>query len=493
MLEAVPWLWFEWLVIGLYSFFLLFIFLYSLVQLDLVLRYRQRPGRRLVGLAEDWPMVTVQLPMYNERYVAARLIDRVAALDYPGDRLEIQVLDDSTDGTREIIEERVAHWSAKGVDVVHVRRASREGFKAGALAHGLQRAKGEFVAIFDADFLPGCDFLSQTVRHFQDPQVGVVQTRWGHLNADYSPLTAMQAFGLNAHFTVEQGGRNAGDCFINFNGTAGVWRSAAIVDAGGWSSDTLTEDLDLSYRAQLKGWRFVFREDVEAPAELPAEMNALKTQQYRWTKGAAECAVKNLPAVLRSDRIGVHAKVHAFFHLMNSFIFISVFASALLSVPLMFVKQRHTLDSVMFMGGVVFVASLFLLMLFYWTSSRRSEFPPSVGGFLIRFFSFLSLSMGMSLHNAVAVFEGYVGRRTPFVRTPKFSIVKGEGSWVGSGYRVKRVSKLVWGEVLLSSVFFWAVWKGVSIGDMGLLPFHLLLAVGFLSVGGLSVKHAFQG
>ncbi|NQV51967.1 MAG: glycosyltransferase [Flavobacteriales bacterium] len=493
MLETVPWLWFEWLVIGLYSFFLLFIFLYSLAQLDLVMRYRRRIGQQSLALGLDRPLVTVQLPIYNERYVAARLIDQVVVLDYPGDRLEIQVLDDSTDGTREIIEERVAHWSAKGVDVVHVRRSSREGFKAGALAHGLQLAKGELVAIFDADFLPDADFLLETVRHFQDPQVGVVQTRWGHLNADYSPLTAMQAFGLNAHFTVEQGGRNAGDCFINFNGTAGVWRKAAIVDAGGWSSDTLTEDLDLSYRAQLKGWKFVFREDVEASAELPAEMNALKTQQYRWTKGAAECAIKNLPAVLRSDRVTMRVKVHAFFHLMNSFIFISVFASAALSIPLMFVKQRHALDSFLLMGGMVFVASLFLLMAFYWTSVRRFEYSPSVGGFLIRFFSFLSLSMGMSLHNAVAVFEGYAGRRTPFVRTPKFSIVEREGSWIGSGYRARRVSKLVWGEVLLSSVFFWAAWKGVSIGDVGLLPFHLLLAVGFLAVGGLSLKHAFQG
>lgn len=492
MLETEEWMWFEWLVIGLYAFFLLFIFLYSLVQLDLVRRYRSRVQGKVLSTNEVHS-VTVQLPIFNEMYVAARLIDQAAALNYPRELLEIQVLDDSTDDTSDIIRERVDHWRSKGVDIVHLRRSNRSGFKAGALAEGLRSAKGELIAIFDADFVPRRDFLTATTAYFEDSAVGMVQARWEHLNAKYSALTTMQAFGLDAHFTVEQGGRSEGGCFINFNGTAGVWRKQCIFDAGGWSSDTLTEDLDLSYRAQLKGWRFVYCEGVGAPAELPAEMNALKTQQYRWTKGAAECAVKNLPAVITSDQLSIRTKLHAVFHLMNSFIFISVFASAVLSIPLMFIRQRQGLDSLFAAGGVVFVMSLFLLMGFYWTSARALGGNPSIGSFLARFFAFLSLSMGMSLHNAIAVAEGYVGRKSPFVRTPKFNIVDQSGGWMGNRYHVRTISKLVWVELGLSGLFFWAVLQGVQSGNPGLLPFHLLLAFGFLAVGGMSVKHAFRG
>ncbi|MEQ9188546.1 MAG: glycosyltransferase [Cryomorphaceae bacterium] len=492
MPKTEEWMWFEWGVIGLYAFFLLFIFLYSLVQLDLVRRYRKRvEARKLSG--GKVRTVTVQLPIYNEMYVAARLIDHAAALNYPKSSLEIQVLDDSTDDTSDIIRERVNHWKSKGVDIVHLTRANRIGFKAGALADGLRSAKGELVAIFDADFVPARDFLTATTAYFEDTGVGMVQARWEHLNAKYSYLTKMQAFGLDAHFTVEQGGRSEGGCFINFNGTAGVWRKQCIVDAGGWSSDTLTEDLDLSYRAQMKDWKFIYCEGVGAPAELPAEMNALKTQQYRWTKGAAQCAVKNLPAVVASKNLSARTKLHAVFHLMNSFIFISVFASAVLSIPLMFIRQRQGLDSLFLAGGVVFIISLCMLMGFYWTSVRALEGSASIGSFLVRFFSFLSLSMGMSLHNAIAVVEGYAGRKSPFVRTPKFNIVNREGGWIGSRYHGRTISRLVWIELGLSGLFFWAVVQGVLSGNPGLLPFHLLLALGFLAVGGMSVKHAFQG
>lgn len=243
-------------------------------------------------LSFEFPLVTVQLPIYNELYVVERLIDAVCLFEYPKNRLEIQVLDDSTDETVSIIAQKVRLYKAQGFDIQHIRRSSRDGFKAGALAYGLTAAKGEFIAIFDADFIPHPDFLTTTIPHFENATVGVVQTRWVHLNESYSLITQLQAFGLDGHFIVEQGGRNAAGHFINFNGTAGVWRKSCILDAGGWSAQTLTEDLDLSYRAQLRGWQFVYLENVETPAELPATMPALKSQQYRWMKGAPNAPAK---------------------------------------------------------------------------------------------------------------------------------------------------------------------------------------------------------
>jgi cellulose synthase/poly-beta-1,6-N-acetylglucosamine synthase-like glycosyltransferase len=296
-----------WAIIGIYVLLLAFIFAYSLVQLNLLLKYLSSRKRRQNLDAEImpadqslWPLVTVQLPVYNELYVVERLIDSAVALNYPKEKLEIQVLDDSTDESFELAANKVQHYQLLGFNIKHIKRSERTGYKAGALAYGLEIAEGEFCAIFDADFVPDPDFLIKTLPHFANKEVGMVQSRWEHLNREYSLLTRLQAFALDAHFTVEQGGRNAGNHFINFNGTAGIWRVKAINDSGGWSADTLTEDLDLSYRAQLKGWKFIFLESLGSPAELPAAMNALKTQQYRWNKGAAECARKNLGKVLSS-------------------------------------------------------------------------------------------------------------------------------------------------------------------------------------------------
>ena len=327
----------EKFVLTLYALILLLLLAYNLGQLSLVIRYvraslhrRQKTLEGQVGPDFDWPTVTVQLPLFNERYVVERLIDAVAALDYPAQKLEIQVLDDSTDDSIELSRERVSYYQQRGLDIKLVRRPVREGFKAGALAYGLARAKGEFVAIFDADFLPAPDFLRQTIPHFRNPKVGIVQTRWTHLNRDFSLLTKLQAFGLDAHFFIEQGGRNAAGFFMNFNGTAGVWRTKTIQDAGGWSSNTLTEDLDLSYRAQLNGWTFVYREDIGSPAELPVAMSALKSQQYRWMKGAAECARNLIVRVLWSPNVPGVRKLHAFFHLFSSSTFLLVFLLAVL-------------------------------------------------------------------------------------------------------------------------------------------------------------------
>ena len=476
-----------------YGVLLTFIFGYSLAQLSLVLAYRKHRKTQSAASPKateplDWPAVTVQLPVYNERYVIERLIDAVAQLDYPTDRLEIQVLDDGNDASVQLAADRIAHWKAQGVDIVHIRREQRTGYKAGALAYGTERTKGEFIAVFDADFVPKPDFLRRTLPLFTHERVGVVQTRWGHLNETYSTLTRLQAFGLNAHFTVEQVGRNALNHFINFNGTGGVWRKACIADAGGWQPDTLTEDLDLSYRAQMRGWQFVYTEDVEAPAELPAEMNAVKSQQFRWTKGAAECAVKHLPTVLRRNDLPVSTRLHAFFHLMNSSVFVAILLAALLSVPVLWVRINDDRFALLFNLAALFLLSLAILVLFYRTASRR------FGDGWLRFFRdfplFLSVYMGLSLHNALAVLEGWSGRKSAFIRTPKFAITANNGHFADKSYRAVRVDRLTVVELVLGVYFLAAVAYGAANLEFGLMPFHLMLAVGFLYVGIQSYRHA---
>jgi len=438
-----------------------------------------------------WPMVTIQLPLYNEYYVVERLIDHVAALDYPWQRLEIQVLDDSTDESFDIAAQAISDWQSKGLDIQHIRRPERIGFKAGALQYGLARAKGEFIAIFDSDFTPNPDFLKRTLPPFNDGKVGVVQSRWEHLNEEYSLLTRLQAFGLDAHFSVEQRGRNVNGHFINFNGTAGVWRKSCIEDAGGWHSDTLTEDLDLSYRAQLNGWQFQYLEKLASPAELPAAMPALKNQQYRWTKGAAECAVKNLPKVLRSSRLSWKTKLHAIFHLMNSSIFICVILTALMSVPMLFIKFNSPDLDLVFKVASLFLLSFFILAFFYWTSLKHGQHErfKGFGEFLMLFPLFLSISMGLSLHNAIAVIEGFMGRKTPFVRTPKFSIVDAEDSFWENRYLIRRIHPITIVEVLLSLYFLSGIAVAFYLKDFGLVPFHLMLGLGFGLVGYYSLRH----
>ena len=356
-------------VFSLYFILLLFIFLYSVVAFYLTVVYlksRAQPkkqGNLSVLLESNYPIVTVQLPVYNEMYVIERLIDAVCQFDYPSHKLEIQVLDDSNDETVVIIANKVAEWQTKGVDIQYIRRDDRKGFKAGALDFGMKQCKGEFIAIFDADFVPEKDFLKKTIFPFvKNDKVGVVQTRWGHLNQNYSLLTKLQAFALNAHFRVEQVGRNKGKHFINFNGTAGIWRKSCIEDAGGWSADTLTEDLDLSYRAQLKGWKFKYIEKVVVPAELPISMSGLKNQQFRWSKGAAECTRKNLGKVLKSKDLSVWTKFTATFHLLNSSLYLAIAGLILLSVPLLLLAR----ETPAFSRTVRLFWSLFIEYIFPW-------------------------------------------------------------------------------------------------------------------------------
>lgn len=485
----------ELAVVIIYSLALLMIFLFSLGQLNLSWHYLR--ARRKENAAQHhpeqvkaWPIVTVQLPVYNELYVINRLIDAVAAIDYPRQKLEIQVLDDSTDETVNAIAGKVALIRKQGIDIHHVRRPDREGFKAGALKYGLEIARGSLIAVFDADFVPEPDFLKATVPYFTDKEVGVVQTRWGHLNKNYSLLTRLQAFGLDAHFSVEQTGRSAAGSFINFNGTAGVWRKACIEDAGGWSSETLTEDLDLSYRAQLRGWKFKYLEEVEAPAELPILMSAVKSQQYRWNKGAAETARKNLGQVLRSP-IRLVNKIHATFHLFNSSIFVCLLLAAVFSIPMLYIKFLNPGFNFIFNLGSIFLLGFFSIGYFYWVAAKRMEPHRTWKYFFKTFPFFLTVSMGLSLHNAFAVLEGLFGRKTPFIRTPKFNVTDHKKRWKGNIYIKNHINLMTVMEGVLSIYFIFGIAFGIHLQDFGLILFHLMLAAGFGSVFYYSVRPAF--
>lgn len=472
----------------LYGLSLLYIFLFSLGQLHLTWIYIQTKK----NTAEEtkplsiYPHVTVQLPIYNEKYVVERLIDAVTKFQYPKDKLQIQILDDSTDETTDIIVKKIDSINSLNVDIQLLHRTNRIGYKAGALADGLASAKGEFIAIFDADFIPEPDFLIKTISYFSDSTIGVVQTRWGHINKDYSILTRLQAFGLDAHFSIEQTARNASESFINFNGTCGVWRKSCIVDAGGWSADTLTEDLDLSYRAQLKGWKFKYLEGIETPGELPMIMPAIKSQQFRWNKGAAENARKNFGKVLKGD-LSLKNKVHAFFHLFNSSVFISLLIAALLSIPMLLIKQNNPQVSWLFNLGIVFIIGFMSITFFYWVATKRFYTDHPLKKFISLYPRFLIISMGLSLHNGVAVFEGLIGKKTPFIRTPKFNLQKNQ-SWLSNSYIRTHFTFMMLLEGLLCLYFLFGIWLGIRIGDEGLIFFHVMLALGFGSIFYYSVK-----
>ncbi|MFN3849313.1 MAG: cellulose synthase family protein [Spirosomataceae bacterium] len=474
-----------------YAIPLIFIFSYSLVQLSLIFSYWQRKAFTVQVSklkASELPFVTIQLPVYNELYVVERLIEAVAAFDYPKDKFEIQILDDSTDETSEIIAKKIQELLSQNIDIQHIRRPNRIGFKAGALAHGLEIAKGEFIAIFDADFVPNKDFLQKTIPYFQNPAIGVVQTRWQHLNKDFSILTQLQAFGLDAHFTIEQGGRNASGHFINFNGTAGVWRRKAIDDAGGWQADTLTEDLDLSYRSQLKGWQFVYLEDVGSPAELPVAMKAIKSQQYRWSKGAAECTVKNFKRLWGSPNFSFSTKLHGFYHLMNSATFVFIVALALLSIPVLLITSKTENYFDIFRFTAYFQVSWVILGIFYWISFRKTE--TSIFSFTKKFFLFLVFMMGLSVHNAVAVIEGWIGRKTPFIRTPKFNVIHKNDVWQSNKYLSERLAGTNWLEIFLLIYCAIGLVLDVYLHNYGMVLFHAMMVMGLSSIIFYTLKHS---
>jgi cellulose synthase/poly-beta-1,6-N-acetylglucosamine synthase-like glycosyltransferase len=472
------------IILGIYSACLILIFYYSCIQMTLAIAYvRNRKKRKLEEIplfdSKNAPKVTIQLPMYNEMYVAERIIETAAAFDYPRDKFQIQVLDDSTDETKDIIAAKVAELAATGLNIQHIHRIDRTGYKAGALDDAMDRVQGEFIAIFDADFVPDKDFLIRTMPYFKEG-IGVVQSRWGHLNKTYSLLTELQAFGLNGHFAIEQGGRNASGHFINFNGTAGIWRKTCIEEAGGWEHDTLTEDLDLSYRAQMRGWKFKYLEDVESPAELPITMSALKSQQHRWMKGGAECFIKMWKSLITFPGVKFSDRVHGFAHLFNSSVFVFILILSILSLFVLHIKDSFSDLNWFIQFGAFFIASTLFLSFYYWHSWRdkKGPFLNDLFRFIGRFIQFLTVSMALSLSNAVAVIEGYLGIKSSFVRTPKFNVlIKTE--FKGNKYDKKSLSIINILEGLLMLVFgFTAVQRAVY-GDLGMVPFHLMLTCGF--------------
>ena len=477
----------SYLIIAIYSVALLLIFFYSLAQLNLLVNYlgnkqqnKNAPKFNLLD-AKEIPYVTIQLPVYNEEYVMERLLANIAKIEYPKSKLEIQVLDDSTDDTVVDTAQKIKVLQQSGLDIQHIRRENRQGFKAGALKEGLLTAKGDFIAIFDADFLPDPDWLKKTVIYFKDEEIGVVQTRWGHINRDYSTLTKIQAFALDAHFTLEQVGRNAKGHFINFNGTAGIWRKECILDAGNWEGDTLTEDLDLSYRAQLKNWKFKYLEDVETPAELPVVISAARSQQFRWNKGGAENFRKTVLSVLSAKNISFKTKFHGVMHLLNSSMFLCVFLVSVLSIPTMYIKEIYPQFDWVFNVLSFFVLSTIILFICYWftyKSIQGSSFDNFVDYIKI-FFTFFSVALGFSLHNSIAVLEGHMGKRSAFVRTPKFNLDNITNSWKDNKYLAKKLSPNMILEFGLMIYFLFGMYSAVPLNDFGLFPFHFMLFAGF--------------
>jgi cellulose synthase/poly-beta-1,6-N-acetylglucosamine synthase-like glycosyltransferase len=480
----------ETFVLASYFFILIILAGYGWHRYYLVYLYMKHKDKVPVaaGRFEELPFVTVQLPIYNEMYVVDRLIETVCRLDYPRDRFEVQVLDDSTDETRGVAELAVRRAALQGIDIKYYHRSDRSGFKAGALEAGLKVARGELVAIFDADFIPSRDFLQRTVHHFTDPRVGMVQARWGHINQEYSLLTRIQAILLDGHFVLEHGGRNRAGHFFNFNGTAGIWRRAAIEDAGGWQHDTLTEDLDLSYRAQLRGWKFRFLPDVVAPAEVPVEMNAFKSQQHRWAKGSIQTCLKLLPRILASKQpLGV--KVEAFFHLTANFNYVLMVALSILMFPSMVIRYNMGWYEMLLIDVPLFFAATMSVANFYMVCQREIYREQWVTR--LKYLPFLmSIGIGLAVNNTRAVFEALAGKQSEFQRTPKYRIEHDSDEWIGKKYRQASVVQPMI-ELSLGLYFTFTVFYALSNRIYGTLPFLVLFQIGFLYTGLLSIVQQF--
>jgi cellulose synthase/poly-beta-1,6-N-acetylglucosamine synthase-like glycosyltransferase len=433
------------------------------------------PESRFVEL----PRVTVQIPSYNEMYVIERVIDAVCAFDYPKDRLDIQVLDDSTDETQRIALRSVERWQNLGVDISYIHRDDRTGFKAGALENGLRTAKGEFVAIFDADFVPNPDFLQKSVHYFTDPQVGMVQGRWEHLNREYSFLTRTQAIFLDGHFVLESFTRFLSGRFFNFNGTAGILRIKTIEDAGGWEHDTLTEDLDLSYRAQIKGWKFVFLRDLAVPAELPVEINSFKSQQCRWAKGAMQTCKKSLVKVLKGD-FAAGEKLETWYHLTGNITYPLMVILSLILFPALIVRYNQGWFELLVIDLPLFILSFSSVSTFYITSQKalhpdwlkRIAYLPGL----------MAVGIGMTIPGAKAVIEGAIGWKTPFVRTPKFSVEGNKGEWMSKKYRCN-IGFVTIVEIIFGLYFTYMAVYCWSMEIYGVIPFLLLFMWGYLYTG----------
>lgn len=434
---------------------------------------------------KEYPLVTIQIPLFNEKYVTKRLIDAVCRMEYDKDKLEIQVLDDSTDDSVALTAKIVEAKKAEGYDIKHIHRTNRQGYKAGALKEGLEICKGEYVAIFDADFIPRRKFLKRTIPYFyKEEKLGLVQTRWEHLNRDYSLITKTQAIALDGHFVIEQAVRNRAGFFINFNGTGGIWKKECILDAGNWDADTLTEDLDLSYRAQMKGWKFRYLVNFTSPAELPADISALKSQQFRWTKGAIETAKKIYPKVLKSE-LPMRIKIQSFIHLCSNLAYPFILIAALLNLPVLLVKLTGEYETT-FKFMSIFIFAFVSSFLFYMYSQKDvySDWQERI----IFFPVFMAGSMGLSVNNTKAVFEGLLNMKSEFVRTPKYKIVSKEDTWEDKQYIAKKLPWTVYVEAFMAIYCFGGVVVAIATAQIAAIPFQMMFFMGFAFTSVLTIQ-----
>jgi cellulose synthase/poly-beta-1,6-N-acetylglucosamine synthase-like glycosyltransferase len=447
---------------------------------------RNIPGPTPV--ATSWPRVTVQLPIFNERYVIERLVEAISRFDYPRDLLDVQVLDDSTDETQQVASNVVDRFAAQGLPISYIHRSNREGYKAGALENGLKTSRGEFVAIFDADFIPEGDFLRRTVPYFQNKEIGMVQARWTYLNRDYSLLTQVETILLDGHFVVEHGARSRRGAFFNFNGTAGVWRRQAIEDAGGWQHDTLTEDTDLSYRAQLYGWKFLYLPDIECASELPIDMNGFKAQQARWAKGLMQTAKKILPKVFASDAPW-YVKAEAFFHLTANISYPLMVLLSTMLLPAMIVRFYQGWMQMILIDLPLFLASTCSISSFYLVAQK--ELRPKNWWRTFLYMPFvMAIGIGISVRNAQAVIEAIIGKKTEFARTPKYKIEGKKDTFVAKKYRNK-AGWMPYAEVLLGLYFALTVVYAALNENYATIPFLLLFVWGYLYTGFMSLGQSY--
>src|SRR5579885_238875 len=481
------WNWFDTSLLIPYFAVMIVLASYGMHRYQLVYLYykhRKNAATEPPQQFQQLPRVTIQLPIFNEQFVIDRLIEACCNLDYPRDLLEIQVLDDSTDETKEVARNLVEQYRQAGNPIVYIHREDRHGFKAGALDHGLKTAKGEFVAIFDADFVPPRDWLMQVIHHFAQPEIGMVQTRWTHINRNYSFLTEVEAILLDGHFVLEHSGRARSNVFFNFNGTAGLWRRRAIEEAGGWQHDTLTEDTDLSYRAQLKGWKFLYLQDVECPAELPVEMTAFKTQQARWAKGLIQTSKKILPHVLKSNE-RFHVKLEAWYHLTANLSYPLMIVLSVLLLPAMVIRFYQGWFQMLYIDLPLFMASTFSISSFYLVS-QRELFPKSWIRALLYLPFLMSLGIGLTVTNTRAVLEALIGKQTAFARTPKYRVESKKDKVQSTKYR-RRLGWVPWIELLIGSYFALTVIYAVQNENYLTVPFLLLFVVGYWYTGLMSL------
>ena len=450
------------------------------------LYYKNKKNRTTepAGHFPDLPRVTVQLPIFNEQFVVERLLDAICRLNYPLDKLDIQVLDDSTDETVAVARGLVNHYAARGFPITYYHRSNREGFKAGALSEGLKTAQGEFVAIFDADFVPPEDFLLRVIHHFTDPRIGMVQTRWTHINRHYSFLTEVEAILLDGHFVLEHSGRARSNVFFNFNGTAGMWRCSVIDDAGGWQHDTLTEDTDLSYRAQLKGWKFVYLQHVECPAELPVEMTAFKTQQACWAKGLIQTSKKILPQVLKSDQ-RFHVKLEAWYHLTANLSYPLMIVLSVLLLPAMIIRFYQGWFQMLYIDLPLFMASTFSISSFYLVS-QRELFPGKWFRALLYLPFLMALGIGLTVTNTRAVLEALLGKQSDFARTPKYHVESKKDKVRANKYR-RSLGWVPWVELLIGCYFAITVYYAIDNENYITVPFLILFVLGYWYTGLMSL------